>query len=383
MKFEVQLPDYFVGQPLQKGDALVKLEVKITDTADHTETITRTYPVSDQPIRVSLLPEGGRIVPGLENRVFAAAVYPDGSPAQCDVKLWLGTRGEGQAVRHAQDQRIGPGRFPRHAQGRSDSAPAPWASRTSRCWAGDRCRCGASQNLFDLYAEANDAKGATAKTAVTLNTEPLGENVLLRLDKAVYQAGEAVKVDVRSSAGLPTVYLDVVRSGQTVLTKWLDVKDGKADYTLDLPQSLFGTLEIHAYQMLAGGEIIRDARVVYVQPADGLKIDVKADRDVYLPGAEGKITFRVTDAQGKPTAAALGVLVVDEAVYALQDMQPGLEKVYFTLQEELLKPQAQVLYKPSETIDTLVRQPVLSDGQQQIAEALLTAVKPKPPAPGR
>ena len=74
------------------------------------------------------------------------------------------------------------------------------------------------------------------------------------------------------------------------------------------------------------------------------------------------------------------MLVVDEAVYALQEMQPGLEKVYFTLQEELLKPQAQVLYKPSETIDTLVRQPALTDGQQQIAEVLLTAVKPKPPA---
>ena len=88
----------------------------------------------------------------------------------------------------------------------------------------------------------------------------------------VYKTGDVVKMDVRSSAGLPTVYVDVVRSGQTVLTKWLDVKDGKADYALDLPQSLFGTLEIHAYQMLASGEIIRDARVVYVQPADGLKI---------------------------------------------------------------------------------------------------------------
>ena len=66
---------------MQKGDALVKVEVKITDSADHTETITRTYPVSDQAVRVSLLPEGGRITPGLENRVFAAATYPDGSPA--------------------------------------------------------------------------------------------------------------------------------------------------------------------------------------------------------------------------------------------------------------------------------------------------------------
>ena len=46
--------------------------------------------MSDQRWCVTLLPEGGRITPGLENRVFAAATYPDGSPAQCDVKLWLG-----------------------------------------------------------------------------------------------------------------------------------------------------------------------------------------------------------------------------------------------------------------------------------------------------
>ena len=184
--------------------------------------------------------------------------------------------------------------------------PGDWGQHAIEMLGGQQTQVWGQQNLFDLYAEAADAKGATAKTAVTLNSEPLGENVLLRLDKAVYQAGEAVKVDVRSSAGLPTVYLDVVRSGQTVLTKWLDVKDGKADYTLDLPQSLFGTLEIHAYQMLAGGEIIRDSRVVYVQPADDLKIDVQADRDVYLPGAEGKITFRVTDAQRQAGGGGAG-----------------------------------------------------------------------------
>src|SRR5262249_42775617 len=79
-------------------------------------------------------------------------------------------------------------------------------------------------------------------------------------------------------------------------------------------------------------------------------------------------------------AAALGVLIVDEAVYALQEMQPGLEKVYFTLQEELLKPQAQAVYKPSEGLDTLVRDGALPPARQQVAQVLLTAVKPKAPA---
>src|SRR5262249_50230432 len=87
--FEIQLPDYFVGQPLQKGDAIVKLDIKVLDSADHTENITKSYTVSDQPIRVSLIPEGGKLAPGLENRVFAAAIYPDGSPAaDCEVTVW-------------------------------------------------------------------------------------------------------------------------------------------------------------------------------------------------------------------------------------------------------------------------------------------------------
>src|SRR5262249_39675587 len=53
-QFEIKLPDYFVGQPLEKGNAIVQLEVKVTDTADHSETISRTYPVSDRSIQVSL-----------------------------------------------------------------------------------------------------------------------------------------------------------------------------------------------------------------------------------------------------------------------------------------------------------------------------------------
>ena len=92
--------------------------------------------------------------------------------------------------------------------------------------------------------------------------------------------------------------------------------------------------------------------------------------------------FTVTDAAGKPAQAALGIVVVDEAVYAMQDMQPGLEMVYFTLQEELLHPKASIPYPPSERLEVLALQPGIDAPKQQIAEALLTAVRPKPPAPG-
>jgi hypothetical protein len=378
-KFEIQLPDYFVGQPLQKGDALIRLEVKVTDTADHSETISRSYPVSDQPIRISLIPESGRLVPAMENRVFAAAIYPDGSPAACEVTLWTGRVAGKTPLDRVKTNEAGLAEF-RFTPEAAHFRQGQWEQQNLEMVGGQTPAIWGPKMLYDLYAEAKDAKGHRANTVAEITSEPLGGNVLLRLDKAIYRGGDALQVEIRSSAGLPTVYLDVVKGGQTMLSSWMDVKDSKASYRLDLPAELFGTLEVHAYQMLQSGEIIRDSRVIYVQPRNDLKIDVHADKDVHLPGETGHIRFQVTDSSGRPTAAALGVLIVDEAVYALQEMQPGLEKVYFTLQEELLKPKVQVVYRPRETIDGLVREAELPAEKQQIAEVLLTSVKPKPPA---
>ena len=261
--------------------------------------------------------------------------------------------------------------------------PGQWEQRNVEMLGGQVMQIGGQQQLFDLSVEAKDVKGSVARTQVALNGDPAGDNVLLRLDKAIYKGGDTLTAEIRTSSGLPTAYLDIVRAGQTMLTNWLDVKDGKATHSIDLPANVFGTLEIHAYQMLASGEIIRDSRVVYVHPRDDLKISVQADKDVYQPGSKGEIRFQVTDSAGQPAAAALGVVIVDEAVYALQELQPGLEKVYFTLQQELIKPQAQAVFKPSENIDVLVREHQFGKPKQQIAQALLASVKPKMPAAGR
>ena len=390
-KLEIKLPDHFVGQPLQKGDALVKLDVKVIDTADHSEAVAKTYPVSDQPVRISLIAEGGKIVPNMDNRIFVAATYPDGSPApNCEIKLTHEKPDLPPAPGAMKPVKQTPlGKVKTNAAGLAEFKVKPhadqlrvgnWGQRDIEMLGGKHLGWG-PQILFDVLAVAKDAKGNTAAGRIAVNSQPLGENVLLRLDKAIYQAGDRITIDVRSSAGMPIVYVDIVRGGQIMLSKWLEVKDGKAVQTLDLPQTVFGSLEIHAYQMLQQGEIIRDSRVVYVQPRNDLKVTVQPGKAEFAPGEDAMIRFQVTDALGKPTAAAIGVIIVDEAVYALQEMQPGLEKVYFTLQEELLKPRAEIKLGPGDTMDNLVRQPALPAPRQQVAEVLLAAVQL--PAPKR
>jgi hypothetical protein len=413
VKFDIQLPDYFVGQPLQAGNAIVKLEVTVLDNAEHKEKVTKSYAVSEQAIQVSIIAEGGKLAAALENRLFLAAIYPDGSPApNTEIKIWHHKLPD--AVQPWRGGRFGPRGMPIQELVKGELPPQPlpppakdekpvdplavvktnsaglaeikitpkkeqfrnggFGTREIETIGGVQPNWGAL-SVYDLRIDAKDPRGNVARTAFALGTNPHGENVLLRLNKAIYQSGERMNIDVRTSAGRPTVYVDIVRGGQIMLSKWLEVKDGGALHTLDLPQTVFGSLEVHAYQMLLSGEIVRDSRVVYVQPKNDLKVTVTPGKDVHEPGEDGRIRFQVTDQAGKPVPSALGVIVVDEAVYALQDLQPGLEKVYFTLQEELLKPQTQIKFSPGETIDAIVRQPVVPAGRQQIAEVLLTSVK--------
>ncbi len=63
-----------------------------------------------------------------------------------------------------------------------------------------------------------------------------------------------------------------------------------------------------------------------------------ADRPEYRPGERASLTFAMTDEHGKPAPGAISLAAVDEAVFGVLDRRPGLERTFFTLEQELLKP---------------------------------------------
>ena len=57
---------------------------------------------------------------------------------------------------------------------------------------------------------------------------------------------------------------------------------------------------------------------------------------------EARIGFHVTNARGEGVQAALGLQVVDQAVFALAEKQPGFAKVFFYLEQEAMKPRYEI-----------------------------------------
>ncbi len=334
-EFEIELPDYFVGQPLEQGNAFVKLDVEMTDKAEHTEKITETVPIAKDPLVITVVPESGQVKPGVDNIIYILVAQPDGTPVTTAFEPSFLT----QDTIAAPPEPVG--------SGAKWIAPAGGdAFRTDEMGVGEillnAAICDAKVLRGLVISVANPRAQNKVTRSVDLPIESAEHSLILRASRALAKVGDAVEFTAISTKQRGTTYLDVIRDNQTVLTRAVDLKGGRSEFSLPLTHDLQGTLEVHAYQILPDENIIRDTRLLYVEPADDLVVEVRPNQETYRPGDPAELRFAVRDQRGRPTLAALGVTIVDESVFALQEMQPGLERIYFALERELLKPRYEI-----------------------------------------
>ncbi len=307
--FDFVLPQFFAGNGKRHGAAPVVVEATVKDAAEHSEARGEPITVSQTSLLITAIPEGGKLVQGLENEVFILASYPDGTPAKADLLVRAAT-----ALNRVQTDEAG--------------------IATVRIPGNDSNKV--------LRIDANDHKGNRASDSVTLETRDGEDQVLVRSSRAVVRPGDRMEISVLSTRQRGAAYIDMVRDGQTILTRDVDLENGRANTSVVVSPEMSGTLTIDAYVIGRSGREAEDQRLVFVQPAEELHIETVADARSYLPGAEAKVHFHVTNKKGEGVSAALGLEVVDQAVFALAEKQPGFAKVFFYLEQELMKPHYEI-----------------------------------------
>jgi 5-hydroxyisourate hydrolase-like protein (transthyretin family) len=313
-EFSFDLPEYFAGSGLESGQAQFALEVAVIDQTDHPEQTSTVIPIAAQPLIVEAVAESGVLKPGVENVVYILTSYPDGRPAETQLQA---------SVDGGKPTELATGDY-----GLVEFAFTPQAG-------------GHSVRII-----ARDETGLEASRDVSFETEVGSDSVLLRADRAAYVVGETMHLAAFTPVRSGSIYLDIVRTGQTLSTRSAQVENGGdrgriAEFAVDVSPDMYGTLELHAYKVLLDGTIVRDTRVVVVDAPNDVDIAIASDKDTYLPGETATIDFH-TSAGAQPLQAALGVAIVDESVFALQRQDPGFAKLYFLLEQELMEPFYQV-----------------------------------------
>lgn len=319
-KFSFEVPSGLIGREQHSGAAKISIRATVTDTAGQKQTKAVTRNVTNKVVRIVAFPEGGTLVKGVLNNLFIFVTYADGAPATKG-RMKIDFKGC-QPKRPTQHTKFG---FALHSEGYIEFPIVPTASQVEL-----------SVQFVDK-AQGRGEEGPAYNQAFRLTCGDPIRDFLLRTDKAVYNSGDTMRLTALGDS-LSTIYLDLLKDGQTVLTDTIDLRNGQGEYHLDLPAELFGTVELVAYRFGADGLPIRKSRVLYVRPAQELAIKTTLDQAEYRPGRPAKLTFALTDGQGKPAPGALSLAAVDEAVFAVLDQAPGMEKTFYLLEQELLKP---------------------------------------------
>ncbi|MCP4548029.1 MAG: hypothetical protein GY835_16310 [bacterium] len=310
-EFGFDLPEYFAGSGLDAGQGQFALEVTVIDQTEHPEQVSQVLPVAAQPLLIEAVAESGTLRRGVENVVYVLTSYPDGRPAPARLRI----RVDGGEVVELDSGEFGLTEFTLTPQ--------------------------ADGHVLDIVAQ--DETGLSASHQVIFKSESGSDSVLLRADRAAYVVGETMNLAAFTPVESGSIYLDIVKDGQTISTRSARVQGGKAEFAVDVSPDLYGALELHAYKVLLDGTIARDTRLVVVDAPNDVAIAVSANKKTYLPGEMAVLDFQTGDtAQGGGIQTALGVAIVDESVFALQRQYPGFAKLYFMLEQELMEPFYQI-----------------------------------------
>jgi hypothetical protein len=349
--FSIQLPTSLVGLPLERGNALVHLAVKVTDTAGQEITKDLLVTISQNGLDVALVPEATSIVPDVDNELDLFVADPAGGPvAAAPVTLSVN---KGGATLGAVTDAYGQATF-------------HWNPGQS-CYAGCTFVAGVTTG------------GKVSTRSFTFDAQSGSANVLVRTDKSVYGVGDTVTVDVRSTLDSGNVYVDWIQEGQTVDMRTLTAVKGVAQFTATIDATRTGRNRIEAYVIDKDGNVVRTGRTVYVKKSGALNVTLATSKPQYAPGEKAHLSFKVTDETGAPTVAALGVQIVDEAVFSLVDAQPGLLRTYFELDDQFSQPQYEIEAPlgdlGSVAVDAQGSDPKSAAAAQKKAAGLLAAMR--------
>ena len=245
--YEFPVPDYFVGQ-LDNKSADVDLAIEVIDTANHSEKVDDSITVAEKALLIDAVPESGLLRPGLDNIVYLDVSYPDGVAAEATLTV-------------------------------TDQVSQTFTVTTDAYGLAVVTLTAPSDALVPLQVVAVDAAGNAVTQPLLLGGATDRQTaILLRPDKAEYRIGDMLNVDIFVNGHAQTAYLDIIKDRQTFGLVALPVKDGVAQAAIAVDGSLLGTLELNAYVVDDSGMIVRDQRLVLVNPAPA-DVAVSADAE--------------------------------------------------------------------------------------------------------
>ncbi len=282
-----------VGRSPERLFPSVRLPVSIgDDTSPETEAESEPEPSAD--VHVSFHPEGGALVPDVENRVYFTARNARGEPVEL----------KGLVVD-------------------ADDTPVALVETIHR-----------GMGAFSIRPRPDGSYRLRIAEPPDMGTEPElpdpdpNRNVAISAGVGVFGAGRPIDVNLRAARdGVPLVVAAWCRGAfvgqEPIVTRVLGNDEpqeglqgagGVNQVTLTIPEEVGGLIRLVVYDYSTSPPAPVAQRWVYRRPARRLNIEAATDIRRTASGKQAVVTLTVTDESGKPAPAVLAVSAIDKAI---------------------------------------------------------------------
>ncbi|MFQ5334845.1 MAG: MG2 domain-containing protein, partial [Flavobacteriales bacterium] len=265
-------------EDLSSNDGILNVMV---DYEGRTESISRSVPITLGNIDLTFYPEGGDLVEGLESQLAFKALNEFGKPADLEGVVFDQS---GSKVAEFSSFHNGMGSF------------------------------GLDYRIGESYV-AKITKPAGIAQEYPL-PEPLRRGWVMHVEQ---DGDEALDVEIRSTENEQMSLLCQVR-GKIYYTRALEVKRGRNSISIPTASFPAGVVQITLFD---GRNIERCERLAFVNKDRQMHIEVRTDKEKYLPREKVKMSLRVTDERGLPIPANLSLAVVDDKLLSFADDKSG------------------------------------------------------------
>ncbi|MDF1563606.1 MAG: alpha-2-macroglobulin family protein [Deltaproteobacteria bacterium] len=281
--FDLLLP---TSLSVSQAGGAITFAAQVTDTAAQVVDQSATRTLTDGDLAIFAHPEHAPIA-GLVTPLIIAVTEPTGAPVVATVDA--GTFGTVQT--------------------------------DARGIATLQLPAGSEALLLSLTATHADGRQATTSLALP---EPAASGIVVQTDASIYQVGQTLRAQILSVGAPGSVALDLGRGGRALSLTEVALSGGRGSLEIPLTAAHAGALTLDASFPGDGGKMVRGSRTIFVDADDAVAIELTSPART-APGEATRIDVQVRDAQGAGIPAAVGLAVVDPAVFALGGARPGAE----------------------------------------------------------
>jgi len=305
--FELPAVEYVSGTSGAGGAGSAELKVTVTDTGSHEEKTNKLLKIVGSKLQHQLIALSKSITPGQPFEIMLVAETPDGKDATASA----------QVTCEYHNQNWGSSQETIPVESFTGSTKVTFTPPEDTSWVWVRS-----------VAESDDSS-AEAQLNIYSSYSPSDSFIYLSRDSdGPVKVGTIFAIDVFKTHNV-TVFYDVFANGRTV---WSGYTKTSRIALLAVPE-MIPSAKVVAYVINPNNEISADSLQFDVTVEHAADLEVAFDAEQVLPGDPVQVSVAAE------TEAMVGLAIVDESVYALNEGRLNMEEVFKELEQIFMEPQ--------------------------------------------